>query len=67
MGKIHQKKYIQEQQHRTAPPSDVFGEQKSGSGLVRGLLFGFELGSGINISGMSPSGFWGFGDFKGKI
>ena len=43
--------------------SDVFGEQKSGSGQFRGLLFGFGSGSGINILGMSPLGFWGFGDF----
>ena len=44
--------------------SDVFGEQKSGSVRVQGLLCGFGLGSGINISGMSPSGFQGF---LGKI
>ena len=43
--------------------SDVFGEQKSGSGRVRGLLFGVGSGSGINISGTSPLGFRGFGDF----
>ena len=43
--------------------SDVLGEQKSGSGRVRGLLFGVGSGSGINISGTSPSGFRGFGDF----
>ena len=43
--------------------SDVVGEQKSGSGRVRGLLFGVRSGSGINISGTSPSGFRGFGDF----
>ena len=43
--------------------SDVFGEQKSGSGRVWGLLFGVGSGSGINISGTSPSGFRGFGDF----
>ena len=44
--------------------SDVFGEQKSGSGWVQGLLFGFGSGLGINISGMSPclrfSEFWVF-------
>ena len=39
--------------------SDVVGEQKSGLGRVQGLLFGFWSGSGINISGMSLSGFWG--------
>ena len=33
--------------------SDVFGEQKSGLGQVRGLLFGF--GSGINISGQGKA------------
>ena len=43
--------------------SDVFGEQKSGSGRVQGLFFGFGSGSGINISGKSPLAFWGFGDF----
>ena len=32
-------------------------------GRVRGLLFGVGSGSGINISGTSPSGFRGFGDF----
>ena len=37
--------------------SDVFGEQKSGSGRVRGLLFGVGSGSGITMSGSSPSGF----------
>ena len=41
--------------------SDVVGEQKSGSGRVRGLLFG--VGSGIKISGTSPSGFGDFGGF----
>ena len=35
--------------------SDVVGEQKSGSGRVRDLLFGFGSGSGIKISGTSPS------------
>ena len=40
--------------------SDVFGEQKSGSGQVWGLLFGVGSGSGINISGTSPLGFQGF-------
>ena len=40
--------------------SDVVREQKSGSGWVQGLLFGFWSGSGINILGMSPSGFRGF-------
>ena len=40
--------------------SDVFGEQKLGSSW--GLLFGFRSGSGINISGTSPSGFQGFLD-----
>ena len=45
--------------------SDVVGEQKSGSGRVRGLLFGFRSGSVINISGTSPSGFQSFGFFKG--
>ena len=39
--------------------SDVFVEQKSGSGRVWGLLFGF----GINILGTSPLGFRAFGDF----
>ena len=40
------------------------GMQKSGSGWVRGLLFGFRSGSGINISsGMSPLGFRSFGFF----
>ena len=43
--------------------SDVVGEQKSGSGWVWGLLFGFRSGSGINISGISPLGFWCFGVF----
>ena len=42
---------------------DVFGEQKLGSGRIWGLLFEFRSGSGINILGTSPSGFWGFGDF----
>ena len=42
--------------------SDVVGEQKSGSGRVRGLLFGVGSGSGIKISGTSPSG---FGVFEG--
>ena len=42
------------------PGSDVFREQKSGSGWVQGLLFGFGSGLGINIWGMSPSGFRGF-------
>ena len=37
--------------------SDVFGEQKSGLGRIRGLLFGFGSGLGINISGTSSSGF----------
>ena len=40
--------------------SDVVGEQKSGLGRVRGLLFGVGSGLGINISGTSPSGFRGF-------
>ena len=40
--------------------SDVVGEQKLGSGRVQGLLFGFMSGSWINISGASPSAFWGF-------
>ena len=40
--------------------SDVFGEQKSGSGQIRGLLFGVGSGSGINIAGTAPSGFRGF-------
>ena len=44
-------------------PSDVVGEQKSGLSWVQGLLFGFGSGSGINISGTSPSGFWGLRDF----
>ena len=43
--------------------SDVFREQKLGSGQVWGLLFGFRSGSGINISGTSASGFLGFGGF----
>ena len=37
--------------------SDVVREQKSGSGRVRGLLFGVGSGSGIKISGIFPSGF----------
>ena len=47
----------------TALCSDVVGEQKSGSGRVRGLLFGVGSGSGIKISGTSPSGFGGFEGF----
>ena len=47
----------------TSLGSDVVGEQKSGSGQVRGLLFRFGSGLGINISGTSLSGFRGFGDF----
>ena len=43
--------------------SDVVGEQKSGSGRVRGLFFGIGSGSGIKISGTSPSGFGDFGGF----
>ena len=43
--------------------SDVVGEQKSGSGRVRGLFFGIGSGSGIKISGTSPSGFRVFGVF----
>ena len=40
--------------------SDVVGEQKSGLGQVRVLLFWVGSGSGINISGMSTLGFGGF-------
>ena len=43
--------------------SDVVEEQKPGLGQVRGLLFGIGSGLGINISGTSSSGFWGFGGF----
>ena len=32
-------------------------------GRVWGLLFGFRSGSGINISGIFPLGFWCFGGF----
>ena len=39
----------------TLQNSDGVGEQKLGSGRVRGLLFG--VGSGINISGTSPLDF----------
>ena len=39
------------------PGSDVFREQKSGSGQVRDLFFRFRLGSAINISETSPSVF----------
>ena len=37
--------------------SDVFREQKSGSGWVWVLLFGVGLGSGTNNDGEFPSGF----------
>ena len=47
--------------HSSTSNSDVFGEQKFGSG--RGLLFRVGSGSGINILGTSPLGFRGFGDF----
>ena len=50
---------------QTLRVSDVFGEQKSGSGRVWGLLFGVGSGSGINISGTSPLGFRFF--FKVKL
>ena len=46
-------------------PSDVLGEQKSGSGQVRGLLFW--VGSGINISGTSPLGVSGIFKVKFRI
>ena len=47
--------------------SDVVGEKKSGLGRVRGLLLWVGSGSGINISGTSPLGFWGFWGFIVKI
>ena len=46
--------------------SDVFEEQKSGSGQVRGLLWGFRSGLGINISGTSPPP-PGFSKLKSKV
>ena len=57
---IYFKKYVVVFLHYS---SDVLGEQKSGSGRVRGLLFGVGSGSGINISGTSPSGLQDFGGF----
>ena len=47
--------------------SDVFREQKLGSGRVRGLLFRVGSGLGINISGTSPRVFGVSGIFKVKF